>query len=84
MTQFIFVILTVGIAVGVLGAPWWLTPLFMALGYVAGINYHGDLLIRRLVAYLHVRGREITTTPRIINIDAEWQAFAEQSKRTRF
>lgn len=71
MTQFLFVIVAVLLGVGLFGAPWWLAPLFMIVGYVAGISYHGELLVRRLTAYLHVRGRDVVGSPRIVNLQTE-------------
>lgn len=72
MTQFMLVIALTALGVGLFKAPFWLAPLFIAAGYVAGYTYHGEVLLKRIIAYLTVRGRTLAGSPQIVNIQAEW------------
>jgi hypothetical protein len=74
MTQFMLVIVTTALGVGLLGAPFWLAPLFIAAGYIAGYEHNGEILLRRLVAYLLVWLRSASGRPRLVNVQAEWDA----------
>ena len=74
MTQFMLVIVTTAVGVGLLGAPYWLAPLFIALGYVAGYEHHGEIVLRRLLAYALVWLRSLAGRPRLVNVQAEWDA----------
>ncbi len=74
MTQFMLVIVTAALGIGLLGAPYWLAPLFIALGYVAGYEHNGEILVRRLVAYLLVWLRSLAGRPRLVNVQAEWDS----------
>lgn len=81
MTQFLFVVILTAVSVGILGAPFWLSPLFMLFGYVAGYPYQGEIIIKRLVAYMLVWGRASLGQPRIINVQAEWDAVRQQAEQ---
>ncbi|MGB1249615.1 MAG: hypothetical protein ACPG8W_03215 [Candidatus Promineifilaceae bacterium] len=81
MTQFLFVVTFTAISVGLLGAPFWLAPFFMLLGYAAGYTYQGEIVIKRLVAYTIVWLRSFFGRPRIINVQAEWDAVRQQAER---
>ena len=81
MTQFFFVILALLIGVALLGLPLWCAPLLIVLGYSLGIVYHGELVLKRLVAYLLVRGREVAGQPRIVNVQQEWDAVRQLAER---
>jgi hypothetical protein len=72
MFQFMLVVILTALGVGLLGAPFWLAPLFIIAGYIGGYRYHGEVLVRRIRAYLVVRGRSLAGSPQIINIQAEW------------
>lgn len=73
MTQFMLVIIFTTIAVGLFKAPFWLAPLFIAAGYVAGYSLNGEIILKRLVAYVAVRARSLGGAPRLINVQAEWE-----------
>ena len=75
MTQFMLVIVSAALGVGLLGAPYWLAPVFIALGYVAGYEHHGEIILRRLLAYAFVRLRSLTGRPRLVNVQAEWDGL---------
>jgi hypothetical protein len=72
MTQFMLVIVTAAIGVGLFGAPFWLAPAFMALGYVAGHQHQGEILLRRVLAYALVWARSAAGRPRLVDVQAEW------------
>ena len=72
MTQFMLVIVTAAIGVGLFGAPFWLAPAFMALGYVAGHQHQGEILLRRVLAYALVWARSAGGRPRLVDVQAEW------------
>jgi hypothetical protein len=73
MTQFMLVIALTALGVGLFSAPFWLAPLFIIAGYIAGYTYNGEVLARRIIAYLAVRGRTLAGSPQIVNIQAEWE-----------
>ena len=75
MTQFMLVIVTTALGVGLFGAPFWLAPLFIAAGYIAGHEHNGEILLKRLVAYLLVWLRSATGRPRLVNVQAEWDGL---------
>lgn len=75
MTQFMLVIVSAAVGVGLLGAPYWLAPVFIALGYIAGYEHHGEIVLRRLLAYILVWLRSLTGRPRLVNIQAEWDGL---------
>lgn len=81
MTQFMLMILLTAVGVGLLGAPFWLTPVFLITGYAAGYTHHGEAVWKRAAALLFVWGRRQTGTPQILNIAAEWTAVQMQVER---
>lgn len=81
MTQFFFVILALLIGVALFGLPLWFAPILIVLGYCMGIVYHGEIVLKRLLAYLIVRGRDMTGQPRIINIQQEWDTVRQLAER---
>jgi hypothetical protein len=83
MTQFMLVIVTAAFGIGVVGAPYWLAPVFIALGYVAGYEHHGEIILRRLVAYLLVVLRNAAGRPRLVNVQAHWEAVRVPVARQR-
>ena len=83
MTQFLLVIALTVLGVGLFNAPFWLAPLFMAAGYIAGYSYHGEIVLKRVAAYLTVWGRNLAGSPRIVNIQAEWDTARLQAERQR-
>ena len=72
MTQFMLIIAAAVIGVGLFGAPFWLAPLFIALGYVAGHERNGEIVLRRIVAYAMVWLRHAAGRPRLVNVQAAW------------
>ncbi len=81
MVQFMLVMVLTAIGVGLFNAPLWLTPLFIIAGYVAGHTHNGELLIKRLVAYIVVWLRNLVGAPRIINVQAEWDGVRARAER---
>jgi hypothetical protein len=81
MTQFMLVVVCTAIGVGVVGAPFWLAPLFMAAGYIAGYTHQGEILLKRLLAVAIVSGRRLAGAPRVINVQAEWDAVRVQAEQ---
>ena len=81
MTQFLLVVLFTVVAVGLFGVPFWLAPLFMLIGYAAGYTYQGEIVIKRLTAYAIVWLRATLGQPRIVNVQAEWDAIRQQAER---
>ncbi len=73
MTQFIFVIVTNVIGVGLFNLPLWAAPFLAALGYLAGYTHNGEILIRRVMAYVNTRLRELAGRPRIVNLQNSWE-----------
>lgn len=83
MTQFMLVICLTAVGIGLLQAPFWLAPLFIVVGYVLGYVHNGEIVLRRLLAYLLVWSRHALNRPQIVNIQAEWDAVrlrAEQQQ----
>ena len=72
MTQFMLVIVVTAVGIGLLQAPFWLAPLFIVLGYVAGHEHNGEIVLKRLAALLLVWGRTLAGRPRLVNVQAEW------------
>jgi len=81
MTQFMLVIAASVIGVGPFGAPFWLAPAFMALGYVAGHEHNGEIVLRRILAYAMVWSRNVAGRPQLINIQAEWDGVRAGHER---
>ena len=81
MTQFMLVICLTALGIGLGHAPFWLAPLFMVAGYVAGQSYQGEILLKRLVAYTIVGGRGLVGAPRIVNVQAEWDQARLQAEQ---
>jgi hypothetical protein len=81
MTQFMLVIATSVIGVGLFGAPFWLAPAFILLGYVAGYEYNGEIVLRRVLAYATVWVRSATGRPRLVNVQAEWDSVRTIGER---
>lgn len=74
MTQFMYVIGLLAVGIGVLQIPFWLAPLLVVVAYGAGHLHNGEILLKRLVASLTVRGRTVLGMPRIVNVQAEWDS----------
>ena len=81
MTQFMLVIVLTAIGVGLFNAPLWLTPLFIVAGYAAGYTHNGEILMKRLVAYLAVWLRHLMGAPQIVNVQAEWDSVRLHAER---
>jgi len=83
MTQFMLVIVTSATGIGLFGAPYWLAPVFMAVGYVAGYEYNGEILLRRVLAYVTVWARSVAGRPRLVNVQAQWAVVRAQREGVR-
>ena len=83
MTQFILVIAASVIGVGLFGAPFWLAPVFILLGYVAGYEYNGEIVLRRMLAYATVWARSGTGRPRLVNVQVDWDSVCTMRERDR-
>ena len=81
MTQFMLVIILTVLGIGLLGASHWLAPFFIVAGYAAGHNHNGEILLKRLLAYLTVWLRHLLGRPQIIDVQAEWDAVRLQAER---
>lgn len=81
MTQFMLVIILTAIGVGLFNAPFWLAPLFMVAGYVAGYTLNGEIVLKRVVAYAIVWVRHLAGAPQIVNVQAEWDSVRVRAER---
>jgi hypothetical protein len=81
MTQFMLVVVCTILGIGLLGAPYWLAPLFIVAGYAAGHNHNGEIVLKRLLAYLIVWIRHLSGRPQLVNVQAEWDAVRLQAER---
>ena len=84
MTQFMLIIAASVIGVGLFGAPFWLAPLFIALGYVAGHEHNGEIVLRRIVAYAMVWLRRTSGRPRLVNVQEAWDGVRAGGERGQF
>lgn len=83
MTQFVLVIACTAVGVGLFGAPYWIAPLFIILGYMAGYVHQGEILVKRGLAFATVWLRTALAQPRLVNVQAEWDSVrvcAEQQQ----
>ena len=81
MTQFMLVVVFTAVGIGLFRAPFWLAPLFMVVGYAAGYVHQGEIVLKRLVAYTAVWVRQAAGSPRIVNVQAEWDSVRLQAER---
>jgi len=81
MTQFMLVIVLTAIGVGMFEAPLWLTPPFIVAGYAAGYSHNGEIVLKRLLAYLMVWLRNLLGAPQIVNVQAEWDSVRVRAER---
>ena len=81
MTQFMLVIILTAIGVGLFNAPLWLAPIFIIAGYIAGYFHHGEIMLKRAIAYSTVWLRNLLGSPQIINIQSEWDNVRVQAER---
>lgn len=72
MTQFLFVIVAGVVGIGLLNLPFWSLPFLAVIGYLAGYTHNGEIIARRVWAYLFTRLRELTNRPRIVNLQTRW------------
>ena len=79
MTQFMLVIVLTAMGVGLLNAPFWLAPLFIVTGYAAGYTHNGEIVLKRLIAYLMVWLRSLVGAPQLVNVQAEWDIVRRAS-----
>ncbi len=73
MTQFMLVMVFLAAGLGLFDAPFWLAPLFMVAGYVAGYVHRGEIVLKRIIAYTVVWLRNLVRAPRVVNVYAEWE-----------
>lgn len=81
MTQFMLMIALTTIGVGLFSAPFWLSPIFLGAGYVAGYTYNGEIVLKRGVAYFSVWVRNLVGAPQIVNVQAEWDNVRVHAER---
>jgi len=81
MTQFMLVIVLTAMGVGLLNAPFWLAPLFIVTGYAAGYSHNGEIVLKRLSAYLMVWLRSLVGAPQLVNVQAEWDSVRVRAER---
>ena len=75
MTQFMAVIVTLVVGIGLFSLPWWTAPLLIAAAYVAAYDLRGEMIALRLAAYIQVRARQSLSKPRIVNIESQWETL---------
>lgn len=80
-TQFVLILSLTSLGVGLLQVPFWLAPLFIAVGAVAGYNHNGEILVKRLLAYAIVWLRHLVGLPQVINVQAEWDGVRLRAER---
>jgi len=73
MTQFMFIIIASVVGVGLFSLPLWSAPFWAVVGYLAGYTHNGEILVRRVLAYLSTCLRELTGRPRIVNLQTSWE-----------
>jgi multisubunit Na+/H+ antiporter MnhE subunit len=81
MTQFMLAIILTAVAIGLLSAPFWTAPAFVVIGYVAGYAYNGEIILKRVAAYLAVWLRNLAGAPQIVNVQAEWDSVRALAER---
>jgi hypothetical protein len=81
MTQVMLIIILTALGVGLFNAPFWLSPIFIVTGYAAGYSYNGEIVLKRVVAYVAVWIRNLIGTPRIVNVQAEWDSVRVRAER---
>lgn len=81
MTQFMLVIILTAIGVGLFNAPFWLSPVFIVAGYAAGYTHNGEIVLKRVVAYVAVWMRNLVGAPQIVNVQAEWDSVRVRAER---
>ena len=81
MTQFMLVVVFTAVGIGLFQAPFWLAPLFMVIGYAAGYVHQGEIVLKRLIAYTAVRTRHAVGSPRIVNVQAEWDSVRVRAEK---
>ena len=59
----------------------FLAPLFIVAGYAAGYTHNGEIVLKRLVAYLMVWLRNLVGAPQIVNVQAEWDSVRVRAER---
>ena len=84
MTQFMFVVLSLALGLGLFRVSWWLAPLFIVAGYVAGYVHQGEILIKRLAASAIVWLRSLAGRPRVINVGAQWEQARLEAEQGGF
>ncbi|MBX3061016.1 MAG: hypothetical protein KF770_31545 [Anaerolineae bacterium] len=81
MTQFMLVIVCAAFFFGVLHLPMWLAPLPLFLGYVAGYQHNGELVVKRFRAYLFIFLRQQLGRPRRLNVQWQWDTHEMKAQR---
>ncbi len=81
MTQFMLMITVTAVAIGLFNAPFWLAPVFIVAGYLAGYIHQGEILLKRWIAYLTVWLRLTAGSPHIVNLQAEWDVAYAKTER---
>jgi hypothetical protein len=88
MTQFMIVIACCVFFFGFLHIPMWLSPLPLILGYVVGYRQNGELIFKRILAFITIFVRQHTSRPRHLNLQTQWDVheanlMRQQGKQKR-
>lgn len=83
MTQFMLVIAFSVFFFGLLHIPIWLSPLPLVLGVVAGYRHNGELVFKRILAFLAIFIRQHTAHPRRLNLQLEWDSYEVKTMRAQ-
>lgn len=81
MIQFMLVIVCAVFFFGALNIPVWLSPLPLVLGYVAGYRHNGELVIKRVRAYVAIFLRGQLGRPRRLNLQHQWDSHEVKALR---
>ncbi len=81
MTQFMMVIVCAVIFFGGLHIPMWLSPLPLILGYLAGYRHNGELVVKRVRAYVSIFLHQQTGRPRRVNLQSHWDSHEVRTLR---
>lgn len=83
MTQFMLVIACCVLFFGLLNIPVWLSPLPLIFGYVAGYRHNGELVFKRIFAFLIIFIRQQTARPRRLNLQLAWDSYEVKAMRQK-
>ncbi len=73
MTQFFLMILGAGAGAVVFNLPGYLIPIPVILGYIAGYTHNGELMFKRLRAWITVWGRQLLQRQINVSLEGQWK-----------